>query len=307
MNNQAPREGEGLHQWLLMESRDLLVQGVPFEDALDRLLQATRDSGRTTQDVEEEITNALEGAREFLEENPNWRAKGSRANKWVDPLSFVGLNDMQSRRDRRTARLPVDVTLQKRVFKKVGGLDKRGLKGIEDYGLPLLYGNKNFLLCVTIEQSRKPLIVPLEELEDGKAKFQYLVPNPLRDVHYGRCDFGTGERLFMVVEFDEADFMEQIAYLIHLERSTRFPLVMVVFSGNKSYHGWFACFGQTEYKCKTLSRRATQLGADRTTYSPSQYVRMPEGWNYKHGTKQEVIYFNEEKLGPQNALIEGEF
>jgi hypothetical protein len=271
------------------------------------LLQATHESGRTTQDVEIEIMNALEGAREFLEEHPSWKARGVKPNKWVDPLSFGGLNDIQSRKDRRTARLPLDRVLQSRVFRRTGGLDREGLSGVDDYNLPLLYGYRNFLLCATIEQSHKPVIATIEELEDGRGKFQYLVPNPLRDVHYGRCDYGTGERLFMVVEFDDASFMEQVAYLVHLEKSTGFPLVMVVFSGNKSYHGWFACFGQTEFKCKTLSRRATQLGADRTTYSPSQYVRMPGGFNYKCKENQDVTYFNAEKLESQNELISVEF
>jgi hypothetical protein len=309
MNYQAPNEGEGLHQWLLMRSRELLMQGLTIEDATAQLLRETRNVNRTTQDLEGEIINALEGADEFLREHPDFVIRGSRRKEWVDPWSWVGLDDPLIRKDRRTPRLPVDVNLQKEAYRKSRGLDKKGLEGAEslDFYLENLFGSIDFLLCATIEQSRQPIIKLLSELEGHHQKYQYIVPTPLRGRHYGRSDYGTGERLFMVVEFDKADFREQIAYLVYLEKWTKFPLVMVVFSGNKSYHGWYACFGQSEHRCITFSRKATQLGADRTTQSPSQYVRMPQGYNYKWKKQQGVIYFNEDKLEVQHDLLDKEF
>jgi hypothetical protein len=307
MNN-IPNEGQGFHQWLLMMSRDLLLKGYSVEEAIQELIRLTKHIDRTTQDVEGEITNAVEGAWEFLKENPNFIPKGSRRREWVDPLSFVGLDDPLIRKDRRPARLRVDVNLQKEAYRKSKGLDKKGIEEAESFDLHNLYARKNFLICFTMDQKHKPTIISLKEFKEYKGDpFQYMVPNPMRDRHYGRCDFGTGERLFMVVEFDEANFIEQIAYLVYLEKWTGFPLVMIVFSGNRSYHGWFACFGQSEHRCVTFSRKATQLGADRTTYSPSQYVRMPQGYNYKREAQQEVIYLSKDKFEAQYALLGSEF
>src|ERR1700745_1609732 len=158
MNYQAPNEGEGLHQWLLMVSRDLLLKGYSVEETIEELIRLTKHIDRTTQDVEGEITNAVEGAWEFLQEHPDFVARGSKKREWVDPWSFVGLDDPLIRKDRRSARLSVDKELQKEAYRRSKGLDKEGIEGIEDYELRELYANKNFLICVTKEQSHPPHI-----------------------------------------------------------------------------------------------------------------------------------------------------
>lgn len=103
----APREGEKLHEWLLNKSRSLLIEGFTPEKTVELLVAATADSRRTTQDVETEIQNAVDGAKEFLNANPQFTSSPS-LRKWTDPLLFVGLDDAMSRTDRRKHRLPVN-------------------------------------------------------------------------------------------------------------------------------------------------------------------------------------------------------
>ena len=105
-----------------------------------------------------------------------------------------------------------------------------------------------------------------------------LVPSPMSSV-YGRTDEGTGPwsehtlantgpRQYLVIEFDFAEFSDDgketplaswirawaqsgitiqdacAALLMHLAK--RAPLLLIVFSGGKSLHGWFPCLGAGE-------------------------------------------------------------
>ena len=85
-----------------------------------------------------------------------------------------------------------------------------------------------------------------------------------------------------------------------LTRLARFaPLALVVHSGGKSLHGWFPCAGIPEDELHDFMRFACQLGADPKTWSPSQFVRMPDGMRRDHGKKprqQHVCFWNPEAL-----------
>lgn len=99
----------------------------------------------------------------------------------------------------------------------------------------------------------------------------------------------TGSRRFLVIEQDAGSPDEQSAVLLHL--AERAPLVLAVHSGCKSIHGWFYCFGQMEEKLRQFMQYAVRLGADRATWTRSQFVRMPDGTR-DNGQRQTVFLFN---------------
>ncbi len=63
----------------------------------------------------------------------------------------------------------------------------------------------------------------------------------------------------------------------------------------KSIHGWFYCLGRPEERLRAFMNYAVSLGADRATWSRSQFVRMPDGTR-EGGARQAVYYFNPELL-----------
>jgi hypothetical protein len=103
----------------------------------------------------------------------------------------------------------------------------------------------------------------------------------------------TGPRRFLVIEQDRGSIDEQAAVLLHF--AERAPLVLAVHSGSKSIHGWFYCEGQPEEKLHRFMWYFVNLGADNTTWSPSQFVRMPDGLR-ENRKRQAVYYFNPEVI-----------
>jgi hypothetical protein len=107
----------------------------------------------------------------------------------------------------------------------------------------------------------------------------------------------TGPRRFLVVEFDTGATDDHAALLLHLAAIG--PMVLAVHSGGKSMHGWFYCASQPEDKLLCFMRYAVSLGADRATWSRSQFCRMPDGTR-DSGQRQTVFYFNPQPLEVQS-------
>ena len=138
---------------------------------------------------------------------------------------------------------------------------------------------------------------PKNELFDKLDRLQFIVPSPMSS-KLGFTQSGkpsshtlsnTGDRRFLVVEFDDGTLDEQAAILQHL--GTKFPLTLVVFSGSKSLHGWFYVEGLKEYQIKEFFNYSCKLGCDPATWTKSQFVRIPNG-KRKSGERQTVHYFN---------------
>lgn len=137
-------------------------------------------------------------------------------------------------------------------------------------------------------------------------KHEQIVPSPML-AKYGRTQSGnlsqhtleaTGPRRFIVVEGDKIDGKPipkdtQAAVLLHL--AERAPLALVVDSASKSLHGWFFCEGADEHKLRRFFAYAVALGADDALWTPSQFVRMPDGTR-KGGDRQSILYFNPEVI-----------
>lgn len=100
----------------------------------------------------------------------------------------------------------------------------------------------------------------------------------------------TGPRVYGVIEFDSGEPHEHAAILKYL--GTKLRLVMMVFSGGKSLHGWFKTTHATEKILEGFYQEAVSLGADSKMFSPTQFSRLPMGWNARTHKTQRVIYFN---------------
>jgi hypothetical protein len=129
------------------------------------------------------------------------------------------------------------------------------------------------------------------------AAMQLIVPSPMT-APTGMTKVGrqsthslsnTGPPRFLICEFDTGASDEHAAILLHLARFA--PLVCVVHSGGKSLHGWFYVAGQPDDKVSKFFRYAVSLGADRATWTRSQFVRMPDGTR-DNGKRQTVFYLN---------------
>jgi hypothetical protein len=148
---------------------------------------------------------------------------------------------------------------------------------------------------------------------------QFIVPSPmttpqgLTQQHKlsAHALSNTGSRRFLIVEFDfdasssteEARLLESLAsegrdvrdlcaaLLLHLAEKA--PLALAVHSGGKSLHGWFHCAGVPEERVWRTFQYALSLGADRASWTPSQFARMPDGLR-ENGRRQTVYFFNPE-------------
>lgn len=138
---------------------------------------------------------------------------------------------------------------------------------------------------------------PREDWRGELCKLAHITPSPMsavigrtKDGHISKHTLSnTGPRRFLICEFDTGTQDEQAALLHHL--GSYAPMVCVVHSGNKSLHGWFLVHGQPEAKVRKFFRYAVQLGADKQLWTPSQFVRMPDGVR-ENGNRQTVWYLN---------------
>ena len=129
-----------------------------------------------------------------------------------------------------------------------------------------------------------------------------IVPSPMTS-RTGRTQDGrvsqhtlanTGPRRYLIIEQDGGTPDEQAAILAHLGHMA--PLTLVVHSGRRSLHGWYHCAGRAEAETLALMRYAYVLGADRATWTRSQFVRIPDGLR-DNGQRQYILY-----LDPEPAL-----
>lgn len=306
MTNIAPLQGQGLHFWLLTESRNLLFKGNSPEIAFEILLQATKDSHRTSQDVETEIQNAIDGAVEYLKDHPNFQP--STGYKWKPPRNPLAILPKGNRIDRRKARMPVNEGLRRNILLRENPRIKLG-DGVDDFDYSLLFANVNFDIAACKEVGKEYAVKSLRDwnYQTNFPRLGFVVPSYFWKANCSRSDLNVGERLYVVVEFDSGSPNDQFLYHYYLQRTNpAFPLVMLVWSGHKSIHGWYATYGCSERKVRTFQRKASEVGADQTCASPSAWIRMPNGWNYKHNARQEVLYFDLDLVMWQRELVRKE-
>ena len=152
------------------------------------------------------------------------------------------------------------------------------------------------LVCLGLEMNR-PVTITREEAIDYVQSFAipYIVPSPMVSLDgmtedgeiSPRTKANTGKRRFLVVEFDYSDSNSQLAF--HFWLNSFIPCCFIVYSGGKSFHGWYYVEPLAEPEVKGFFEKAVKIGADRVTWSKCQLCRLPAGKNIKSKKKQTVI------------------
>jgi hypothetical protein len=105
---------------------------------------------------------------------------------------------------------------------------------------------------------------------------------------------GTGPRRFLVVDFDD-----QAGLDVHAAAAWALgellPLVMVLKTGGKGLHAWYATWNKSEHDLKRFFSLGCMFGGDPRLWTRSQFARMPDGLR-DNGEVQQVIFFNREVL-----------
>ena len=274
-----PRAGEGVHAWLFRVARQLHAH-LPAGEIVILLENLVANCGRHV--PRNEIVSAVQNALPCA-----WQHKGNTETV-QSHAKWPGVN-----KEQREAILR----------------DNGGLADLWELSRPRIEDNAahteeiidrlfpgNPLLCCGKSQSDFDT-KPREDWRGELAQLQMIVPSPMSAMT-GQTKDGkeskhtlanTGARRFLICEFDTGTFDEHAAILIHLGGYA--PLVCAVHSGGKSLHGWFYVHGQPDMKVEKFFRYAVSLGADRATWTRSQFVRMPDGTR-DNGKPQTVFFLN---------------
>ena len=154
------------------------------------------------------------------------------------------------------------------------------------------------LLCLAFD-IRSASTMPRHNWHGKEPAMQFIVANPMTATMgrtqegklSARClEIATTSRRYQVIEFDRGTPWEQAAILSSLHTERRVPLVMVVWSGGKSMHGWFDVRGLSESEKHDFFAWAVTLGADPSLWDPCKLVRMPGG-RRDNGKTQAVLDF----------------
>ena len=188
----------------------------------------------------------------------------------------------------------------------------------------LLPGNP--LLCCA--KSKHEFATRCREVWRGRlSELPFIVPNPMI-AFSGKAQAGhesehskaaTAKRVYQTIEFDFAERDKHgndtiwaplvrkwratnvtiadacAALILYLAKSSP-TLACVCHSGGKSLHAWFCVRGLERERQKAFMRLAVSLGADKTTWTKSQLVRIPDGLR-ENGVRQ-VCYY----LDPKEAV-----
>lgn len=298
-----PVAGSGLNHWIFGAVRHLMYWLGDENETLDTLLPIVVGAGRPYGKAKSEILRAIGKATASGDQTVQERTDWPEANlQLIDATVRAELSNL-------SGKCPIAMLRQESPIISATASE------IIDALFP---GDP--LLCVG-RSAYEFITRPKSEYRDFSNK-QFVVPSPMSAVkgetQDGKLSFksnaNTGPRRFLVLEFDFSEFARdgvtptifaplirawrtdgvepkeaQAAIILYLKR--RLEPVLVVDSGGKSLHAWFYVEGQTEDVIRATMCHAIRLGADRATYTRSQFVRMPEGTR-DNGKRQEVLYFN---------------
>lgn len=274
-----PRAGEGVHNWLFKVARQLHAH-LPAGEIIALLEGRVAGCGRRVprNEIVAAVKNALPCA---------WRPDG-RAASARNAARWPGVNQEQREAIVRDGGGLADLWELSRTRFEDNDAHTEEIIDRLFPGNPLLCCGKSGSIFDTR---------PREDWHGEMSALALIVPSPMSAAK-GRTKDGrdsrhtlanTGPRRFLVCEFDTGTADEHAALLLHLGEYA--PLVCAVHSGNKSLHGWFYVHGQPEMKVERFFRHAVSLGADRATWTRSQFVRMPDGTR-DNGNRQIVFFLN---------------
>jgi hypothetical protein len=297
MVNNPPQAGSGVHTWLFSVSRNLHAH--MSSDAIVSLLEdRSANCGRrvTRREIENAVNSSLECA---------WRPIGSNLMGRVPPplkRSCRGSEGLpgwpeldEEERDAVIAHGGCLADLQELSNPRLDDTEPS-----TEHVIDMLFPGNPLLCCGGSSYSFDTK--PREEWRGQMSDLQLIVPSPM-SAPTGLTQDGkesthtlanTGHRRFLIVEFDSGSLDDQAALLAHLGSTA--PLACVVFSGSKSLHGWFYTVGHSDETVESFFSYAVSIGADRATWTRSQFVRMPCGLR-DGGKRQRLYYLNAGLIG----------
>jgi hypothetical protein len=282
-----PRAGEGVHNYLFRVARQLHAH-LPAVEIVALLESRVQGCGRhvSRKEIEDAVKNALACA---------WQPSGNAAPVQSVAHKWPGVNKKQREAIVRDNDGLADLWAESKPRIEDNAAHTEAIIDRLFPGNPLLCCGKSNSDFDTKpredwrgKMSALALIVPAAMsavtglTKDGKESKHTLA--------------NTGARRFLICEFDTGTADEHAALLLHL--GTFAPLVCAVHSGGKSLHGWFYVHGQPDAKVEKFFRYAVSLGADRATWTRSQFVRMPDGTR-DNDKRQTVFYTNFKPLETQ--------
>src|SRR5260221_4465412 len=321
----CPTAGDGVHHWIFRVARHLLVH-LDERASFELIREKARECGRPLPKLEREIISQIQNAlpRRW---QPKYPAVFTHAAKLpAESLLRPSLPPSRAWPEADTQLITNQIEDGWRLVDLVAGSPVKFDDALASYteaiidtlfpGDPLLCVGKSQFLFATRRR---------EIWRGHLARFPLIVPNPMLD-YVGRTAEGnwtehtkeqTGQRCYLVVEFDFAEFgragqtpscwaplvrewrkcgitVADVCAALDLHLARELPLVCVTHSGNKSLHGWYYVVGQHPAALRCFMEHAVRLGADRATWTRSQFVRIPGGLR-ENGQRQRVFYFDPRK------------
>jgi len=275
-----PATGKGRHLWL-------------FKVAA-RLIHA----GADPQDVERRLTDYAV--------RHGWRDRVRQIPKDIEKITRHVAQGV-ARPAARVSWPPANDNARRLLFKAPRLFEPEPCLATAADALAALYDPKE-LVCVAPAMTNAHTMRVLE-FAPSAATLQFIVANPMR-ARSGRTQDGNpsarclenagdpDRRRFVVVEFDTGDALPDQAAVLSALSSPLAPLVMAVFSGGKSIHGWYRVDGLPSKKhVLALFAYAVYLGADPSLWDMAKLVRFPGG--IRDGNIPQPIFYL--KGGPNHA------
>ena len=278
-----PQHGSGVHQWLFKCARQLHAHR--DEQTIVDLLSAAIDGCGRSVPVSE-IIAAVEASRDCA-----WTPNGNHSPTCKPVPKWPEVNEAKQQG-----------IIKDEVFTVADLWDASPLQCTRDSTDAEFFADELFpgnpLLCIGMDMAHFTT-APRESFRGRLSEMALITPSPMVALTGIRKSDGeesahtlanTGPRRYLVTEFDAGTQDEQTTLIWHLRKFA--PLVMVLWSGGKSLHGWWDCAGVDESVTGRFMRYAVGIGADRATWCRSQFVRLPQGWRADKQKRQEVYFFN---------------
>lgn len=289
-NLRAAKTGAGVHNLIFRVAKGLAPLATDAE-IYDEIRDAVRDCGRFVPDSE--IEKAIRNSKQYAYQ-PNPNPSSGTCVRPRPQRPWPTLNAEQREAILSQAKVDSAELARRSPVTLAEGSTEAFIDALFP-GDPLLCVGATKYTFAT--RSR-------EELRGLLGGLQLIVPSPM-SAKTGKTQEGkesaralenTGPRKFAVVEFDQGSMDEHAAILWHLRADKGAKLALVVHSGGKSLHGWFACQGEDEATVRRFYSYCVSLGADPATHSRCQFVRMPDGMR-DNGNRQAVLYFDRAAIG----------
>ena len=277
----CPAEGSGVHKWLMGAAFRCLDAGLSAEQAAHLI----RSKMTRPENACDEVSNTLKEAARRMGAGEILIGSGM---KWPerDEKAMAALP-----REPRPIATPITAT----------------------QAIDALFPGNPFL-CIAASSTSKPFSVlrcDYEALENA----QLMVPSPMlgpkgyvksKEYKSARGIHNVGRRKYIVIECDFSPADKDLCWAVLQHMATKRPLLCVVDSGGKSLHGWYPVDPAEDDDGGNLlgfMQEAVRMGGDDATWRKNQYVRVPGGLRMPGAVRQEIIYWNQERIEKWAAKI----